>query len=306
MIFARQQRLHQTLPVRSRILSAIRDFFTDNQYLDAETPICIPAPLPEPHIYALRAGCGYLQTSPEICMKQLLAAGFDKLFQICKCFRQSERGDRHLPEFTMLEWYGAGQKYTDLMHTCEALFERICRKLQTPAQIQFKGETIDLTPPWPRLSVSEGFTRYGSADMDTAIRDEMFDEIMGIEIEPNLGIRKPVFLHDYPASKSPLAAPKTEAPEIAQRFELYIAGLEICNGCTEMTDPDAQQSRFEKEIDRRRQKGLPVSPLPERFLEALHAMPDAAGCALGIDRLVMLFTDSAAIDEVVTFTPETL
>ena len=306
MIFARQHRLHQTLPFRSRILHTIRNFFIANQYLDVDTPVCIPAPLPEPHIHAPRADCGYLQTSPEVCMKQLLAVGFEKLFQICKCFRQAERGERHLPEFSMLEWYGAGQSNKDLMHTCEALIERVCRDLQQPATIEYRHKSIDLSPPWPRLSVSEAFSRYGSADMETAIKEDAFDEIMGFEIEPRLGADQPVFVYDYPAEKSPLAAPKPEAPEFAQRFELYIAGLEICNGFTEMTDPALQQRRFEKELEHRRQAGLPVYPMPSRFLDALHAMPSGAGCALGIDRLVMIFTDSATIDEVVAFTPETL
>ncbi len=306
MIFERQQRLHETLPFRSRMLTAIRNFFIDNRYMEVETPLCIPAPLPEPYIYAPKADCGYLQTSPEICMKQLLAAGFERLFQICKCFRQSERGNRHLPEFSMLEWYVAKQTYIDLMDTCETLVEQIRRQLQIPTQIGFNNSRIDLSPPWQRLSVSKAFARNGSTDMETAIRKDTFDEIMGLEIEPRLGLQKPVFLYDYPAKKSPLAAPKPESPKIAQRFELYIAGLEICNGFTEQTDRNVQQRLFEKELEYRRQTGLPVYPLPKRFLEALRAMPQAAGCALGIDRLVMIFTDSPTIDEVVAFTPEVL
>jgi len=306
MIFERQQRLHETLPARSRILTAIRSFFIENRFMEVETPICIPAPVPEPHIDALETDCGYLQTSPEIYMKQLLAAGFEKLFQICKCFRRFERGSRHLPEFTMLEWYDAGQPYTAPMHTCEAMVERIVSELQIPLNLSFHKNAIDLSPPWPRLSVSEAFARYGSADMETAVRNNTFDEIMGLEIEPHLGTRKPVFLYDYPAETSPRAAPKSENPEIAQRFELYIAGLEICNGCAEQTDPDIQSARFEEEIDRRRRTGLPVYPLPGQFLEALCLMPNAAGCALGIDRLIMLFTDSSTIDEVVAFTPQPL
>mgnify|MGYP006291461035 CR=1 FL=1 len=306
MIFARQHRLHQTLPLRSRLLAGIRGFFIENQYIEVDTPVCIPAPLPEPHIYAPSAAGGYLQTSPEVCMKPLLAAGFKQIFQICKCFRQNERGRRHLPEFSMLEWYAAGHTYTDLMNTCEAMFEKIIHDLGLSRQITYQRNAIELTRSWQRLSVSEAFARYGSADMETAIREGRFDEIMGLEIEPRLGLRQPVFLYDYPAETSPLAAPKPENPMLAQRFELYIAGLEICNGFTELTDPAFQQNRFEKEIKRRRAAGLPVYPFPMRFLEALSAMPAAAGCALGVDRLIMLLTDAKAIDEVVAFTPETI
>lgn len=306
MIFARQLRLHQSLPIRSRILAGIRRFFIENQYIEVETPVCIPAPLPEPHIDAPSAACGYLQPSPEVCMKPLLAAGFEKIFQICKCFRQSERGRRHLPEFSMLEWYAAGQNYEDLMHTCEAMFEKIHQALGTPLQIKYQKNNIDLNPPWQRLTVAEAFARHGSADMETAVQQGDFDEIMGLEIEPGLGHQQPVFLYDYPAENSPLAAAKPENPTLAQRFELYIAGLEICNGFTELTDPHFQQKRFETEIERRRENGLPVYPYPARFIEALHEMPAAAGCALGVDRLIMLFTDAKSIDEVVAFTPETL
>ena len=306
MDFARQQRLHDTLPVRSKILAGIRRFFIDNHYIEVETPICIPSPLPEPHIDPPGAACGYLQPSPEVCMKPLLSAGFERIFQICKCFRQSERGRRHLPEFSILEWYAAGQTYIDLMDTCEAMVEKIGQVLGLSLEITYQTNLIDLTRPWHRMTVSEAFDRFGSADMETAIREERFDEIMGLEIEPNLGLRQPVFLSDYPAETSLLAAPKPEHPKLAQRFELYIAGLEICNGFTELTDRAFQQNRFETELARRRAAGLPVYPFPARFLADLAAMPPAAGCALGIDRLMMLFTDAQSIDEVVAFTPETL
>jgi len=306
MIFARQHRLHRNLSIRSRILAGIRRFFIENQYIEMETPACIPAPLPEPHIYPPSAACGYLQPSPEIYMKPLLAEGFEKIFQVCKCFRQSERGRRHLPEFSMLEWYAAGEDYEDLMDTCEVMFETICQALEIPLQIEYQKNRIDLTRPWQRLTVSEAFYRYAPADMETALNHDDFDEIMGLEIEPRLGLKQPVFLCDYPAENSPLAAPKPDNPMLAQRFELYIAGLEICNGSTELSDPRFQRKRFEAEIKYRRENSLPVYPYPARFIEALQEMPAAAGCAMGVDRLTMLFADAESIDEVVTFTPETL
>lgn len=272
--------------------------------MEVETPVCLTAPIPEPHIHALPAACGYLQTSPEICMKQLLSAGFEKIFQICRCFRASERGRRHLPEFTMLEWYAAGQTYTGLMHNCEALMEQIRTDLSLPAECTWQSQTIQTAPPWPRMRVAEAFSRFGGQSMESALAEGTFDEIMGLAIEPQLGFARPVFLCDYPAKTSLLASPKPREPELAQRFELYMAGLEICNGCTELADAELQKKRLEEELERRRKADLPLTPPPTRFLEALEAMPEAAGCALGIDRLVMLLTDSAEIDEVVAFPPE--
>lgn len=303
MDFNRKARLHTTLSERARIVASIRDFFTQDGYLAVETPVCLPAPLPEPYINAFASDCGYLQTSPEICMKPLLAAGFGKIFQISPCFRQGERGRRHLPEFTMLEWYAGGQSYTDLMETCEALFEKILADLSRPSDLTYQSRRIDVRPPWPRLSVSQAFHRYGGETLAGALANDHFDEIMGLKIEPRLALSQPVFLYDYPARTSPLAAPHPDNPELAQRFELYMAGLEICNGCTELADPEFQKRRFERELKRRRIAGLPEYPLPSDFLDALADMPEAAGCALGVDRLVMLLTDSAAIDEVVAFTP---
>ncbi len=306
MIFDRQQRLQETLPVRSRCLARIRRFFIENGYLEVETPVCIPAPLPEPHINAPRAACGYLQPSPEACMKQLLAAGFKKLFQICRCFREAERGSRHLPEFTLLEWYGTGHSHEDLMHTCELLLEAVLRDVSATSRICYQSKNIDFTRPWPRLTVSEAFARFAEEDMAAALANGRFDELMGMAIEPCLGLEQPVFLYDYPSATSPLASPRPDNPEIARRFELYMAGIEICNGCTELRDAAVQEQRFAEELESRRQAGLPVYPFPGRFLEALQLMPDTAGCALGIDRLLMLLTDSKTIDEVVAFTPETL
>ncbi len=272
--------------------------------MEVETPVCLAEPIPEPHIQAVPAACGWLQTSPEIFMKELLSAGFAKIFQICRCFRAAERGRRHLPEFSMLEWYAAGQSYSDLMHTCEALLEQIRTDLSLPAACTWQGHTIQTTPPWPRLRVAEAFSRFGGQSMEGALAQGAFDEIMGLSIEPQLGLSRPVFLCDYPAETALLAHPKPQEPELAQRFELYMAGLEICNGCTELADAKLQQKRLEAELERRSKAALPLTPPPARFLKALETMPEAAGCALGIDRLVMLLTDSAEIDEVVPFPPE--
>jgi lysyl-tRNA synthetase class 2 len=284
----------------------VRDFFTGQDFLEVDTPIRIPAPAPEPFIAAIPSGDWYLQTSPELSMKRLLAAGYPKIFQICKCFRKEERGKRHLEEFTMLEWYEAGATYHDLMDHCENLFQFISGRLPIDDSIRYREHDIDITPTWERLSVENAFNRYASMLMEEAIKADQFDEIIAFDIEPNLGLEKPTFLYDYPAATCPLASPKPDQPHLAQRFELYIGGLELCNGFTELTDPDEQRRRFTEELDRREKSGEDGYPIPEKFLDDLHMMPEAAGNAMGIDRLVILFARAESIDEVVAFTPEEL
>jgi len=275
--------------------------------LEVETPVRIPTPLPEAHIDAVAAGGAYLQTSPEGCMKRLLAAGFSKIYQICRCFRKGERGSRHLPEFTLLEWYAEGEDYRDLMRFCEALFDRIVRKLnRTGEPLCFAGHRIDLSPPWPRLSVKEAFARYADRTLEQALSESCFDEVLGLQIEPQLGLSRPVFLCDYPAAHGALARRKADDPRLAERFELYIAGLELCNGFSELIDPAEQRRRFVEELARRQEAGKTVTPMPERFLSDLSGMPAAAGNAMGVDRMVMLFAGAQTIDEVTAFTPEEL
>lgn len=271
-----------------------------------ETPIRIPAPAPEAHIDAQPSGSWFLQTSPELCMKRLLAAGYPRIFQICKCFRRNERGGRHLPELTLLEWYTAGTNYNGMMAQCEALIGSVARVAGSGDMLRYQGQRIDLTPPWPRLTVAEAFDRLSSVSVEEALKENRFDEVMGLDIEPQLGIDKPVFLYDYPAACGALARLKPEDCRLAERFELYIGGLELCNAFTELTDPTEQRLRFEEERKMRRLAGKSVTPMPAKFLSALKEMPAAAGNALGIDRLVMLFADTTEIDDVVAFTPEEL
>ena len=302
----RQSAIKDNLYLRARIIQTVRRFFIDNDYLEVDTPIRIPAPAPEAHIEAVVTDDQYLQTSPELCMKQLLAAGFPRIFQICKCFRQHERGRKHLPELTMLEWYHAGGNYLGLMDECEKLVCFVAHHLSRDNHLIYQNRPIELAIPWLRLSVAEAFKQYGSISMNKALATDCFDEVMALEIEPNLGDPNPVFLYNYPARHGALARLKPRNPLLAERFELYIAGIELCNGFSELTDAVAQRNRFEKEQHRRRSLNKPVYPMPEKFLEALADMPEAAGNALGIDRLVMLFADTDKIDDVVAFTPEEL
>jgi elongation factor P--(R)-beta-lysine ligase len=294
------------LRLRAAMIRAIRRFFLDQDFLEIETPLRIPAPAPEPHIDAIASGEWFLQTSPELCMKRLLAAGYPKIFQICRCFRAGERGDRHLPEFTMLEWYRAEADYRTLMDDCEVLITRVAGELGLSGAVSRQGRRIDLTPPWERITVREAFARYASLTIEEALRRESFDEIMVSEIEPHLGGERPVFLYEYPAALGALARVKPDDPDLAERFELYIASLEMANAFSELTDAAEQRRRFEEAARERRRNNRPAYPMPERFLEALSRMPPSAGIALGVDRLAMIFADRAGIDAVVAFPPELL
>ncbi len=301
----RQSGIKQGLEIRAKILRSVRDFFHKEGYLEVETPVRIPAPAPEEHIDAPESGEWFLQSSPELCMKRLLAAGYPKIFQICRCFRAGERGRLHLPEMTLLEWYTAHADYRDMMKQCERLIGHVvaqtCR-----GPLVYQGETVTLGGAWEKLTVAEAFERYGSLPVDRALAAGRFDEIIGVEIEPLLGRGRPVFLYDYPVSHGALARRKASDHGLAERFELYICGLELCNAFSELCDSGEQRTRFLKEMQQRQSAGKTGYPLPEKFLAALDDMPAAAGNALGIDRLVMLMADAARIDDVVTFTPEEL
>ena len=302
----RQSHIRKNLELRADILAAIRGFFRRNDYLEVETPCRIPAPAPEVHIDAQPSGEWYLHTSPELCMKRLLAAGYPCVFQICKCFRKSERGSRHLPELTMLEWYTAGDSYLDMMAQCEALIGAVARDLGRSLELAYQGGGVDLAPPWERLSVSRAFEKYARVSAAESLEKGTFDETLTTDVEPHLGNTRPLFLYDYPAACGSLARLKTGNMNLAERFELYIRGMEICNAFTELTDPTEQRARFAEEMDLRKSSGKAVYPLPETFLKSLAKMPAAAGNALGVDRLVMLFADTDRIDDVVAFTPEEL
>ncbi|MFH0845336.1 MAG: EF-P lysine aminoacylase EpmA, partial [Pseudomonadota bacterium] len=285
--------------LRARTIHSIRCFFIQRGYLEVETPHLIPAPAPEAHIDAIMAGEGFLHPSPELCMKRLLSANYPTIFQICKVFRHGERGVLHLPEFTLLEWYRLGISYLDLMDECEEMILFVVREGSLGHKIEYRGREIDLQRPWNRISVREAFRRYASLPLEKALELKRFDEILVEEIEPHLGIPKPVFLYEYPASFASLARLKKDDPGVAERFELYIGGLEIANAFSELTDPMEQKTRFEEEQKRRRSLGKRCYPSPVRFLQDLYQMPPSAGIALGIDRLVMIFANTSNIENVV-------
>jgi len=302
----RQAQIRENLELRARIFQAIRAFFLDRGYLEVDTPVRVPTQAPEEHIDAEPSGNWFLQTSPELCMKRLLAAGYSRLFQLCRCFRKAERGRRHLPEFTLLEWYTAGDDYAAMMKQTEELIVSISRSVAGGQTIEYLGQAIDLRPPWERLPVRDAFKRYAGADADRAVEENRFDQWMVDRIEPNLPKNRPVFLVDYPAALGALARLKPDDPAVAERFELYIGGLELCNAFTELIDPVEQKTRFITALGQQRKAGKIVYPMPEKFLAALEHMPPAAGNALGVDRLVMLFAGAADIDGVTAFVPEEL
>ena len=190
------------------------------------------------------------------------------------------------------------------MNQTEALIKYIAESISAKEYVTYRGETIALQSTWLKITVAEAFETYASMPMSTALNQERFNDLMTLEIEPKLPKNIPVFLHDYPSEMAALARLKPENHAIAERFELYIGGLELCNAFSELTDPDEQRIRFESEAATRKQSGKVSYPMPEHFLRALKDMPEATGNALGVDRLVMLFADAATIDEVVAFTPE--
>ena len=295
-------RKRETLEKRARIMQQIRAFFIQQQFLEIETPHRIPTNAPELHIDAVQSADWFLQTSPELCMKRLLAAGYDKLYQICRCWRDGERSKTHLPEYTMLEWYRSNYDYQQLMCDCEALLLH----LLPDRQINWQGTTIDLSSPWQRITVAEAFSSFSSTSLSEALRTDEFDVIIALEIEPKLPRNQPVFLTEYPTEHASLARIKPDNPMVAERFELYLGGMELANAFSELTDPEEQRRRFTNEESQRQKAGKTPYPSPDLFLQELATLPPAAGIALGIDRLIMLLCNQNSIDEVVGFTPEQL
>jgi lysyl-tRNA synthetase class 2 len=296
----------ENLKHRATILGAIRSFFSENNFIEVETPHRIPLPIPEAHIDLIDSGSWVLHPSPEICMKRLLAAGFERIFQFCRCWRDAERGSRHLPEFTMLEWYRTNADYSQIMDDCEGLVRAAAEAIGLQGTIRHQGHTISLNGSWERLTVREAFSRYGGITAEDALEQDLFDEIMVCKIEPQLGMDKPTILMEYPTERGSLARKKLGQEDVAERFELYIGGLELANAFSELVDAEEQRTRFVQEQKFRSAAGKTVYPLPEKFLQDLSNVPPSAGIAFGIDRLVMLLLDADRIDQVVAFTPEEL
>lgn len=296
--------------LRAHVIKAIRDFFWERGFLEVETPLLIPANAPEEHINPVVALTSWqLQTSPEICMKRLLCSGHQRVFQISHCWRADERGSRHLSEFTMLEWYRSDSDYRALMTDCEELLQHVAALCLPDGRSCFEHKTAKTDPfaPWHRISVQEAFLRFGKVNVRDCLGKGLYEEVLTSVVEPALaGFDAPVILLDYPAELAALARTKSGNRELAERFELYVGGLELANGFSELNEPLEQRRRFKEANRARGSAGLPVLPLPEPFLDTLATMPASAGIAMGVDRLVMLTAGADSIDQVVAFTPENL
>jgi len=240
-------------------------------------------------------------------MKRLLAHGCSRLFQICHCFRREEQGRYHQTEFAMLEWYHTGWSYLELMEECEDLLCQLAASpvdlvgVPGPATLQRDGRTIMLDPPWQRLTVDDAFERFAGVSAREALARDQFDELLVTKIEPRLGWDRPVFLYDYPAELASLARRKQENPSLSERVELYVAGIELANGFSELVDPEEQRQRFAKEIFRMRKAGYSLASMPDRFLDDLGRLKETAGIALGLDRLFMIMLGCETLAEAVPF-----
>lgn len=300
------------LHLRAAFFRSIRSFFSQQGFLEVDTPIRQPVYIPERHIQPFASEGHYLQTSPELCMKRLLAQGCERIFQIAHCFRKGEYGRLHLEEFQMLEWYRTGSDYLQLMTDCERLLRYIVDELPRPENVSSTNGSgsalsgVDLTGTWPRLSVAEAFHRYSPVSLDSALEVDRYEEMLVEYVEPALGHDSPVFLCDYPTQMASLARTSTSNPRVAERFELYIKGVELANGFSELTDEVEQRQRFQAEIEAIRERDGHEPDMPERFLEDLAGLDVAAGIALGLDRLFMLYLNTASISSAVTFCPEDL
>jgi lysyl-tRNA synthetase class 2 len=271
----------ERLQFRAAFFRVIRRFFEERGFLEVVTPVRQPVMLPERHILPIEAEGQFLQTSPELAMKGLVAAGCQRIFQICPCFRKNEIGRLHREEFLMLEWYRAHSTYCELLTDCEALLTWLASDLDI-----FQG--FDLTSPWQRLTVEEAFSRYSPLALAEACEKNLFEEVLVNHVEPQLGLAAPCILYDYPLQLGSLAAPKKENPAMVERFEMYLGGVELANGCTELIDAREQRRRFAAELAAIKEIYCRDSEMPEAFLGDLEKMPPTAGVAVGCNRLLMV------------------
>lgn len=297
-------RLKTNLKRRAFIYQVIRDYFNGQGFLEIETPVRSPAIAPEKTIIPVMSEGWFLSTSPELYMKRLLAAGYDKIFQFSRCFRKEERGRHHNPEFTLLEWYRTGANYEQMMTDTEQIVIKIAHELGYGNYLKYRVKTIDLTPPWPRLTISEAYKKLAGWDPLVNPDERRFDEDMVIKIIPALDPLRPTFLIEYPAPMASLARLKPGNHFVAERAEVFIGGLELANAYSELVNKEEQAERFRKEAEQIRKEQGRTAPMPEKFLKAVANMPECSGIALGVDRLVMLFCNAVSIDQVMPFTAD--
>lgn len=318
------------LRARNRITAALRNCFPG--FVEVEAAILQVSPGNETHLHAFATemvgpdGTGsrrYLHTSPEFACKKLLAAGERRIFEFARVFRNRERGALHHPEFTLLEWYRAEEPYEEVMNDCAGILAAAAEA--APArQFTFRGRSADPFAKPEMVTVAAAFQRFAGIDLlstvsahetdreafaalarEAGIRladddtwSDIFSRVLVERIEPHLGLGRPTILYEYPAPEAALARPKGADPRVAERFELYVCGVELANGFGELTDPAEQRRRFEADMAEKERIYGESYPIDEDFLAALATMPQASGCALGFDRLVMLATGAAHIEQV--------
>jgi lysyl-tRNA synthetase class 2 len=315
---------------RADMVKRLREFFDRRGYVEVDTPALQMSPGMEPHLTAFETTLGepggerrpvYLHTSPEFAMKKLLAAGMQRIFQLARVFRDGERSARHHPEFAMLEWYRTGVGWQDIAEEAAEFVRAVCEPVVQRGEV-----SCDLSQPWEFLSVQDAFARYTGIDLLATAPDplnpdtemlSMFADGLGVRtaetdtwediffriyldrVEPQLGIGVATVLHSYPASMAALARISPEDPRVAERFEIFICGLELANGYGELTDSAEQRRRFSAMTGQRVAEGRTPYPVDEDFLAALESgIPDCAGIALGFDRLVMLAAGAESIEDV--------
>ncbi len=294
------------LVLRDRLVTAMRRWFHEAGFFEVETPVRIPAPAPEPNIDCPPSAGAWLRASPELQMKRLLAAGAERIFQFGPCFRERERGARHNPEFTMLEWYRAGAGSMDILDDARALLRSSVREALGGAPVLRRdGIAVDLDTDWEWIPVREAFRRWAGWDPAAAWDGERFDLDLALKIEPSLPRDRVCVLGDYPAPAASLARLKPGDPLVAERWELYAAGMELANAYGELADGAEQRRRFEAAVAKRKELGEPDYGLDESFLGDLESgrFPACGGIAVGVDRLAMLVCGAESIDQVRPFCP---
>ncbi len=306
----------QRLQLRATTFNKIRDYFAKQAVLEVDTPQLSHAIGTDPHLHYFTADFSiaggkaaetlYLQTSPEFAMKRLLAAGSGSIYQLCKAYRNGEVGPLHNPEFTLLEWYRVGFDHRDLMQDMDTFLQYVIQSHAAEYQSyqSLFEKAFDFNPHTASITHIQHKTQHLDLDhtlTDRFDKDTWLQYLLATYIEPTLGIKTPTFIYDFPASQAALARIRIDDFPVAERFEVYINGIELANGFHELRDATEQQKRFENDLAYRKKKNYPLPPIDQHFLAALPQLPACAGVALGIDRLMMIAAQTHCIQDVISF-----
>ena len=297
------------IQARARLYQKIRAFFAACECLEVDTPLLSPSTNTDPHVGSIVAhNLGsrlFLQSSPEFAMKRLIAADIGSIYQICHAFREGECGSRHNIEFTLLEWYRIGFEYQQLMDEMEQLIDYISGHPNSYSRTSYRDlflyrAGIDISVISDEELRQQCLVQIPGSNVEQLDFDQCLDLLMSLVIQPTMQGYE--FVYDYPVAQASLARVNQDNPSVVERFELFYDGLELANGFSELTDTVAQRRRFEADIRKRQRAGLPIYPLDENLLAALESgLPDCAGVALGLDRLLMVLENLDSIDQVLSF-----